>query len=115
MRTLGHWTERESYDEMRERQHYNPGLNVCYWLEGNEYRHAIGSGSADSVHVFTEGGRVYVVSANHSLEYVALEVFEDGEPVGDAFCTDTSDSSINYLLNLTPIWRAKRLANWYDL
>lgn len=114
MRTLGHWTDRETYDEMREAQHYSPGRVVHYWLNGSEYRHAIGAGTADSVDVFTEAGRVYVVSANSGLSYVGLEAFEDGEPVGDTFC-DSAAPNIDYLLGLTPLWRAKRLANWCDL
>ncbi len=114
MNRLGFWTERETLDEQREAGRYNPALVLRYWLAGSEYRHAIGAGTSDALDVFTEAGRVYVVSTNAGLSYVGLEAFEAGEPVGDTFC-DSAAPNIDYLLGLTPLWRAKRLAEWCDL
>jgi len=77
------------------------------------YTMTIGAGTADELDIFTEGSLLFVLSTNQGLGYVGLQVFENGDEVGMTFM-DSSTPNVDYILGLTPIWRAKRMANWMD-
>jgi hypothetical protein len=71
--------------------------------------------------VFYEGKRLYVLSTNQGLEYVGLQVFEESDDCSNGTADEVAETfldsaapNIEYILGLTPIWRAKQLANWID-
>jgi len=100
--------DRETYEEQREGGRWNPA-RVIVW---RGQRYTIEAGMADNVDVFTEGGALYVLARNRGMSYAGLEVFRDGERIADIF-VDESERG-DYLNELTPIYAAKRLANWAD-
>lgn len=110
MRTLSiseYEFETETYEEQRAAGRYHPA-SVIVW---RGYRHTIGAGTSDDVNLFEEGGRLYVTATNKGLGYIGLEIFEDGEPAGDTFTQDYDDPGA-YILGLSPIYAAKRLAEY---
>ena len=125
MRTLPHnnWQSwKECSDRQREAGRYNPALEVSFKIPSCGWHKTvtIGAGYSDELDVFYEGNRLYVMATNSALEYVGLEVFEDtgnkdgtADKITSTFC-DSSSEQTEYLLGLTPIWRAKRLSNWID-
>jgi hypothetical protein len=127
MRTLpsNNWmTWKESLEEQIAAGRYNPATVLSFKIPGT-YGHktvTLGKGTSDTMHVFYEGLRLYVTTSNEPLGYVGLEVFEVSkgpepvhpEKIADEFVQDYDEHG-EYILGLTPIWRAKRLANWLDL
>ena len=99
--------ETETQEEQREAGRWHPAA-VVVWRGA---RHIIGAGTADDVDIFTEGGALYVIARNYSLEYAALEVFRDGERIADVFAEHEQAEHVN---SLTPVYAAKLLANWGD-
>ncbi|MCK5089491.1 MAG: hypothetical protein KAQ88_05875 [Hyphomicrobiaceae bacterium] len=113
MRRFWAWqTAPEDYESQREAGRYNPALELQYCTDQN-YIVTLGAGNADEIDVFTEGSLLYVLSTNQGLSYCGMQVFEAGEEVGETFI-DSSADQCDYLLGLTPIWRAKRLADWMN-
>lgn len=118
MKTLPHnnWaTWLEDSDRQRQAGRYNPAREISYKIP-SMFCHqtvTIGAGTSDELDVFYEGSRLYVLSTNHSLEYIGLEVFEEDDKITSTFC-DSSTPNIEYLLGLSSIWAAKRMANWID-
>jgi len=113
MRTFRPWrTAPESIDSMCAARRYNPATELQYFTD-KSYTVTLGAGTSDELDIFEENSRIYALSTNTGLEYVGLQVFEDGEEVAETFM-DSSSEQTDYILNLTPIWRAKRLANWID-
>lgn len=113
MRTFRPWqTAPESYDSQREAGRYNPATELRYTTD-ETYTVTIGAGTADELDVFIEGSLLFVLSTNQGLGYVGLQVFEGSDEVGMSFM-DSSTPNVDYILGLTPIWRAKRIANWMD-
>ena len=102
--------EKETYAEQRAAGRYNPA-SVLIW---RGLRHAIGAGDADNVDVFEQSGCLYVLATNRAIEYIGLQIFQNGEQVADCFCQDES-AEITRLLELTPINAAKRLAAYCDV
>jgi hypothetical protein len=101
--------ERETLEEQNAAGRYHPA-QVVIW---KGHRHTLGAGSADDLDLFEEGGRLIVTACNQYLGYTGAQIFEDGAEVAETFVEDYQEQG-EYLLNLTPIWRAKRLANWLD-
>lgn len=97
----------ESWDEQRDAGRYSPA-QVVVW-RGKD--HTIGAGTADDIGLFEEGGRLHVTATNRALGYIGLEIFEDGEPAGDVFTQDHDEPGA-YILGLSPIYAAKRLAEY---
>jgi hypothetical protein len=114
MRTFRAWrTAPESWEKQREAGRYNPAIEMQYYTD-KSYTVTLGAGTRDELDVFEEGNRIYVLMTNTGLGYVGMQVFEDGEEIADEFVQDYDEHG-EYILGLTPIWRAKRLANWCDL
>lgn len=116
MRTLHTYTvDRESWESMNAAGRYNPAWELTYSLPGGElHTVTLGAGSSDALAVFHEAGRVYVVTSNDGLGYVGLQVFEGSEEVAETFMDSGQGDTTDYILELTPIWQAKRLADWTD-
>lgn len=100
--------DRETWDEQREAGRYNPAP-VIIW---RGHRYALGHGTADDVDYFEEGGALYVLARNVAIGYAGLEVYRTGEQIASTFTTFQEQEE--YLNGLTPIYAAKRLANWAD-
>lgn len=102
--------ERETIAEQNAAGRYHPA-DVITW---RGHRHAIGAGSSDDVDLFEEGGALFVLARNRSLDYCGLQVFEGGEEVAGTFLQGPGDPNAGYMNDLSAIYAAKRLANWCD-
>ena len=113
----------ESSDRQHEAGRYNAATEISYKIPSALCHKTvtIGAGRSDALEVFYEGRFLYVLATNSSLGYVGLEVFseQDNERSGEAdriaeiFC-DSGNEQTEYLLGLSAVWRAKRLADWCD-
>ncbi len=112
----------ECGDRQRAAGRYNPASEISFKIPAAHCHKTvtIGAGRSDGLEVFYEGQRIYVLATNSALEYVGLEVFEDtgcedgtADKVTSIFM-DSSDEQLGYVLGLSAVWRAKRLANWID-
>ena len=121
MRTFKNWTTSpESIESMCAARRYNKATELhisrlpkTAFFAAKCYTVTLGAGTSDELDIFIEGQRIYALSTNQGLGYVGLQVFEDGEEVAETFIDNGNDQG-EYILGLTPIWRAKRLADWCD-
>lgn len=112
MRTFRPWRTRpESYAKQRAAGRYNPATELQYFTD-KSYTVTLEAGTSDELDVFNEGATIFVLSTNQGLGYVGMQAFEDGEQIGAVFI-DGDDAA--YFLNLTPVWRAKKLAEQVEL
>ncbi len=110
LKTHEYEIERESIEEQLAAGRYNPALVVTF----RGHRCTLGAGTTDTLHLFEEGGTLFALSGNDPLGYMGLQAFCDGEEIGDTFAQD-HDEHTRGLFDLTPIYRAKRLADYCDL
>ena len=75
----------ESWEEMTKAGRYNRARKLMYRDKKGAHAVTISAGDSDSVDVYREGSEVFVLSRNNNLGYIGLEVFKDGEAVGDVF------------------------------
>jgi hypothetical protein len=85
MRTVPFAVTHETWEEADAAGRYNRGLVVLFRDRTGNHRVPIGAGDSDDVEVFRDHGLTYVVSRNHGLGYVSLEVFEGDTWVSQTF------------------------------
>jgi hypothetical protein len=56
--------------------HYNSHRNVIVRYRGKRFELESGFGSSDSVRVYREGSRIYVLSINRGLQYAGLAEYD---------------------------------------
>jgi hypothetical protein len=77
--------ERESIEDQLTAHRFNPCLELTLRERSGEHTYKISAGYADHISVYREDGLIHVLSHNPHLDYVGLEVFQDGELVTDIF------------------------------
>ena len=123
MRTVTNWRiRREPEAWQRHAGRYNPGSQLIVRTKTARLIVPLGAGSSDDVEVFSEGGLLYIVTCNASLDYVGLETVpaDPAEPEGAAFTDNVffqGDEQIREVLgprglDLTPRTMARRLAQY---
>ena len=114
MRTVPFAVTHETWEEADTAGRYNRGLVVLFRDRTGNHRVPIGAGESDGVEVYRDHGLTYVVSRNHGLGYVGLEVFEGDAQVGETFLQ--VDYEIAEILgrdgmNRSGSWIARQLAD----
>ena len=77
--------ELESIEDQLTAHRFNPCLELTLHERNREQTYTISAGYADHISVYREGDVIYVLSHNPHLDYVGLEVFQDGNLVTDIF------------------------------
>jgi len=70
---------------MVEAGRFNPCLEIVFRDSTGFHTHRIGAGYSDDISVYREDDETFVLSQNHSLGYVGLEVFTGADKTGDIF------------------------------
>jgi hypothetical protein len=72
----------------------------------------ISGGESDRVDVYREGNEIFVLTQNPNLGYLGLEVFRDGEPVGDVFFEGDAAFEVIGRGNPSPVTLIKKLSDY---
>ena len=76
----------ETWEKQSEAGRYNPALEITYKIDGKEYTNTLGAGTSDNITVMVDKqGYIYVLTENRYLDYMGLEIFKEGENLGDMF------------------------------
>ncbi len=100
---------KETLDEMIAAGRFNPSLKITFRERSGRHTHMLYSGYEDDIHVYREAGITYVLSVNHRLEYVGLEVFEGEDAVGDVFLQGEQATETLGSLDLAPFTIIRKL------
>ena len=88
MRKVPFSTQHECLENQLAAGRLNPAIEIQYRDRTGRHTHIISAGSNDTLHVYREGACTYVLSINHLMEYVGLEIFEGSGKIGDIFLSD---------------------------
>jgi len=91
MKLADYRTELESWESQRTAGRYNPATVLK--VDGHAAEYTLGAGRSDSLTVFVQGNEILVLSVNHGLGYVGLEIFDsaDGSQIGERFYQDEDE------------------------
>lgn len=76
---------KESRDDMRGAQRFNPGLEITFRDKIGTHTHKISAGYRDEICVYRENRQTFILTNNPYLGYVGLEVFTGDEKGADLF------------------------------
>lgn len=99
---------------MRKAQRYNQALEITFRDRSGSHTHALSAGHSDDLHVYREGVETYVLSLNHSLSYVGLQVFTGADSAGDIFLQDGQVEEILGSLEYAPFTIIRRLREYVN-
>ncbi len=114
MRTVSFAVSHETWEEASAAGRVNRGLVVQFRDRTGKHRVPIAAGESDGVEVYREHGLTYVLSRNHGLGYVGLEVFEGAALVGETFLQvdyEIAETLGRDGLDRAGWWIAKQLAD----
>ena len=113
MRTLSNYQiGKESHEDQSQAGRCNPALEITFRDRNGQHTHKLGSGNSDDIHVFRENGLTYVVSTNCRLGYVALDIFQGEDKLGDLFLEHHQLEETLGRTDLEPITLAQRLKDY---
>jgi len=96
MRRFQHYIiDEEPYERQKDAGRYNPARAIVYQWDKMTYNVTIDAGTSDDVDVYHEGNTLYVLSRNYGLDYVGLELIENGEIVGEVFFQYAENADVN--------------------
>ena len=103
MKKVGNFSiSKETKEEMIAAGRFNPCMKITFGGRSGRHTHTISSGYEDDIHVYLEAGATFVLSANHRLGYLGLEVFEGNDAVGDVFLQGEQATETLGRLDLAP-------------
>ncbi|PQP35743.1 hypothetical protein C6A37_00825 [Desulfobacteraceae bacterium SEEP-SAG9] len=76
---------KESLKEMQEAKRFNPCLEITFRDKKGVHRHKLSAGYDDHIYVYREQLETSIMTQNHRLGYVGLEVFAGDDKTGDIF------------------------------
>jgi hypothetical protein len=86
MREVKEYTiSKESLENMREAKRFNPCLEITFRDKKGVHNHKFNAGYDDDIYVYRHHQETFILTQNHRLGYVGLEVFEGDERIGDIF------------------------------
>ena len=103
---------KESFEDMRKAQRFNPGLTITFRDKKGIHRHNLGAGYSDEIHVYREQQQTFVLTQNRRLGYVGLEIFEDDEKIGDIFFAAHELAEVLGRDDLAPFTIIRRLRDY---
>jgi hypothetical protein len=81
----------EPLQDMIQAGRYNPALLLIYEGQAIEIK----AGKTDEIAVFwVADGLLLVIAANYRLPYIGMEVFQDGERIGEVFLQEHQTETI---------------------
>ena len=76
---------KEDFWEMLHAKRHSPCLVITFQDKSGSHTHKLSAGYSDDIDVYREGKEIFVLSRNHHLDYVGLEVFDGPEKQGSIF------------------------------
>jgi len=76
---------KEDFWEMLHARRHSPCLVITFKDKSGSHTHKLSAGYSDDIDVYREGKEIFVLSRNHRLDYVGLEVFGGPEKQGSIF------------------------------
>ena len=104
---------KESYEDMLKTGAYNPCLEITFWDKHGKHTHKLQSGYEDDIHVFRENSATFVLSQNHRLGYVGLEIFKSNRKTGSLFLQEFTAKDVLGRIDLAPCTIIHRLMNYF--
>lgn len=109
-------TSKVNYQFGRDRQdgHYGDSKTIEVAEKGAKFTAFLRCGMYDHIAVYKDADKnIYVYSANSSLGYMGLEIFNcEGEPLDDIYLSDTDETYME-VEKLADINIVKTLANYF--
>ena len=100
---------KEDFWEMLHAKRHNPCLVITFKDKSGKHKHKLSAGYQDDIDVYREGKETFVLSRNHRLDYVGLEVFEGAEKQGSIFLQGDQVKETLGTGKLSPFNAVKRL------
>lgn len=100
---------KESVEDMRSAKRFNPCLEITFRDRAGIHTHKINAGYLDNIDVYREDVATYVLSHNHQLGYLGLEVFEGSEKTGQIFIESYQVNDLLGKSNLATFNTIKRM------
>ncbi len=100
---------KEDFWEMLHARRHNPCLVITFTDKSGRHTHKLSAGYQDDIDVYREGKEIFVLSRNHRLDYVGLEVFEGAEKQGEIFLQGDQIKEVLGNGKLSPFNAVKRL------
>lgn len=101
--------DKESIEDMVKAGRFNPCLEIYFWDRTGSHIHKLSAGYDDVLDVYREGLQTYVLSHNHSLEYIGLEIFKGSVVIGEMFVEGHEVKETLGSERLAPVTIIKRL------
>ena len=113
MRRVARYTIlKESYDDMKKAGRYNPCLEITFRDKSGFHTHKFQAGYEDDIHVFRKNGGTFVLSQNHRLEYVGLELFQGDSQTATLFFQNGAARDVLGKMDLAPFTIIRWLLNY---
>ena len=113
MRAVKKYTiSKESLEEMRKSKRFNPCLEITFRDKKGVHRHKLGAGYDDHIYVYREQRETFILTQNHRLGYVGLEVFAGDDKTGDIFLEAHQVIEVLGKDDLAPFTIAIRLSDY---
>ena len=114
MRRVPRYTiSKESYNDMNKAGRYNPCLEITFRDKHGKHTHKLQAGYEDYINVFRENGETFVLSQNHRLGYVGLELFQRDRKAGTLFFQNSTALDVLGNMDLAPFTIIQRLLNCF--
>ena len=111
MRKIKNFTiTKESFKDMLRARRFNPCLEITFRDRTGKHTHKLSAGYSDHIHVYRENGETFVLAHHPRLGYVGMEVFSDGERVGDVFLESHQVTEVLGRNDLAPFTMITRLS-----
>jgi len=92
---------------------YNPCLEISFRDKHGKHTHKLQAGYEDEIHVFKEGEETFVLSQNHRLDYIGLELFKRDTKTGSIFLQEYTAIEVLGRMDLAPFTIIRRLVNYF--
>ena len=113
MRAIKNYTiSKESFEDMRKAKRFNPCLEITFQDKKGVHHYKLSAGYEDDIYVYREHQQTFILTQNHRLGYVGLEVFEDDGKAGDIFLEAHQVSDVLGRDDLAPFTIIRRLRDF---
>ena len=112
-RVVRYTISKESYEDMIKAGRFNPCLEITFWDKHGKHTHKLQTGYEDYIHVFRECGETFVLSQNHRLDYIGLEMFKSDTKTGSIFLQEYTAKEVLGRMDLAPFTIIRRIMNYF--
>ncbi|MCM2285351.1 MAG: hypothetical protein NDI81_11250 [Desulfobacula sp.] len=100
---------KEDFWEMLHAKRHSPCMVITFQDKSGSHTHKLSAGYQDDIDVYRDGKEIFVLSRNHRLDYVGLEIFEGPEKQGEIFLQGDQVKEALETGKLSPFNAIKRL------